>query len=319
MGYSYRSGTGQEPVFPKGAAEPHLMLQCRDSPSRYVSLRAYEGGNHYQALVYVRVPELPEGWSKIKIQSGYVMDDVQGDVFFPRNTHDENLAFHLPLNEYSATVRDTKNNTYRVGENWIGGMIKRYGWTLPVFTPAYDSAVAFDDKGIEIDPPFSKNSDFTINFWMKLDDYDSVTTATEYNRSKKFILGRIQEGNNLFISRENLQRLVLNYGADTKVHISNVVNPDVVRIARMFTVVVTGGSSPQIRAYANGALRGEKPLDGLSSMPNSTAPWSIGGMKSEAGMDELEKSWLSDIKVFNRALSNQEVRELFEGGAVVNP
>lgn len=319
MGYSYRSGTGQEVVFPKGSEEPHLMLQCRDSPSRYVSLRAYEGGDHYQALVYVRVPELPEGWSKIKVQSGYIMDDVQGDVFVPSNNYDESLVFHLPLNEYSAKVRDIRGNTYQVGENWIGGEIKRYGWTLPVFTPAYDSAVSFDNKGVEIEAPFSKNSDFTINFWMKLDDYDSVTTATEYNRSKKFILGRIQEGNNLFISRENLQRLVLNFGVNTKVHISNVVNPDTVRIARMFTIVVTGGSSPELRVYANGALRGSKPLDGLGNTSNSSVKWNIGGFHEPVGMDEVEKSYFSDIKVFDKALNDKEVRELFEGGVVINP
>jgi len=82
-----------------------------------------------------------------------------------------------------------------------------------------------------------------------------------------------------------------------------------------FTVVVSGTTAaPTVTIYLDGQAPQSGTLAALSSNPNLSVPIYIGGDAAYAG--ERFNGSIDDVRVYNRALSSDEVSTLFGGGQV---
>lgn len=300
----------------KEGRESQLMVNI---PPAYgiPSMRIFEGGDHYQGNFYVKVPVFPAEGLTLKVGHGYLAEDIEGNIFNDNPIIEPTVR--LPLNEYGQYVYDNRGLEYEVkGADWVGEG-KRYGFLYPLKQPAQTASVQLKTPLIipnQGDLNFNKN--FTVNVWMRWGELQGI--------ERKFLFGRVSENpaNNLFFSRDVRVRLGIQFGNNYE-YITAMIPNRQTNDFIMFTVVVTDDLTPDLRIFLNGSRKnldgyekGSWPLIGFNNAMEF-GDWMLGGAPQGSGIEGAEDSYMTDFSIYDTALSDDEIRRIYEGANILKP
>jgi hypothetical protein len=278
------------------------LLVGHENSAGYKNLRLFDGGNHYQALYYVKIPTLPAAGEQINIHwngSGVSTLDTFNDVTLA------GLLGRWKLDEGTGTAitdisGNNKNGVLTSGlGGWNAAGIKRAGAEIPdIVLPG--ASYHFNGSRIEItgsdtDEDFQFTNNFTVLCW-----YKSTNSARQWLVGKGLVSGnnwsiRTQEGSGFlrFFYSQNASHDVAPYipASDGGTHFVGVsISSD-----NKITWVVDG------KDYAAVAL--DAPItanDGLVTIGADAS-----GALPFVGDED-------DIQIYNAALTAAQMRKIYE-------
>lgn len=282
MNRAYRYGTKEEPITPFGDEPQHIFTHNYAGEPDLKSLRFYNGGDHWSALVYVHIPLLPPGGLDIQLTTGNA-GLVDSTEVFSR----ENPLFELKLNEGTDYVFDNKGKEYNVAnsiKDFKEGV--RYGFNTPV-SNEYLSEGSYRTFIVDIDEIDVKGK--TLSFWIKKDSLLSPAY--------------IAVGNNLEIYATNNLEIKTN-GIIYPTTFYSLPNNS----RRVFIhICIVFGAKTQV--YVNGYLNSDLDL---------TIDGTITKIMSSSSVDEAENGLsTTGVRIFDKEMSATEVLREFHGGVYV--
>ncbi|WP_411973381.1 LamG-like jellyroll fold domain-containing protein [Sphingobacterium sp. Lzh-3] len=293
---SWRYGM-QTSLTPVGDTK-QLMLQYSSSRgANYPAIRIYEGGDHYQAMFYVKIGFLPAAGKTIKVGYGYLAEDVSAEVFTDQKLTSE--AYRIYLNELGDYIADSENNTYKLNNSkwdWSKSVV-RFGKTYPHKLPMENNGAVILSNPIQL-PDLSrikKTKGFSFSFWVR------TTGAT----------GEMAILANDYISFTFSQNARINakYNNST-VLLNNVIKWHQTQQYAMMVVTISDASTPVMTCYTNTYKTMDRTVEltGYAS-PSNAGKWILGGSND---------FYMSDFRFFDKELTHNEVIQIFEGGRVAN-
>ena len=270
--------------------------------------RVYEGGDHAQAMYYVKVPKLVAGNNTFKVKFGYLVDSRKAEVTKPVKEI-SGLISHLPLNEYTHfyTEKISGNQTNLEGDFfWLNRPAERTnGWIFPFENKANSTALS-PDKNKPIIIKNTNNSlnfdkDFSVNVWLKVEKPFIGDAAKNI-----FLFGR--ENGSLAFYKQRENRLVFVIGSTTI-----TAYPFKADMDRVFYCVGISVSNNELKVYINGSL-----VDTRTYTYAANANYSDWAILGNVGLNStLTKDYMTDFKLFNKVLTADEFQILYEGNKII--
>lgn len=318
-GYKYSLFGVQLP----GETEPCVLM-----PKDYGSVpsyRVYKGGSHYYREARVLLENTTDATITLTAKTGYMMEYPTKSL---RREIDDHLVYEIPLNEgYGNHVHDSLGNIAAItGEDyeWERGIIDpvRFadlaGSNVP--EPFMPSCGLFIGKGTALNMGkiaalnFSKS--YTISLWLNThsawlnpDVYNNRPTFYSWLRAGNIMFYRAQANGRIGYALQTLDSASM-VSSIPRSAIQNT-DPTYVYANQYFHFVITVDSDRKLNFYMNGCptsgTRDDYQLD--------TATWqnlSEGDFVITSGSKE-PLGYISDIKIFDKALSAEEVMGLYRG------
>ncbi|MFD1165208.1 terminase small subunit [Sphingobacterium daejeonense] len=199
------------------------------------------------------------------------------------------------------------------GSEWEGGVTKIFAKTVPYRHPSVMGGVTIKKdlflNGVEYGLNFRKN--FTVNFWYKM----KVNHAPGTSEPPKFLFGtKLDSGFNMSRRYRTVFRL-----ANTNVltSVPNSFRTVFWTEYQMVTIVVTNETLPTVKFYTNGRLSGSVVA---TSFNNATCyiDWKIGGGNNQGSGGYInDDGKMTDFKLWNRILTDDEIIRMYEGNKIV--
>ena len=212
------------------------------------------------------------------------------------------LLLHLPFNEGEGKVAHDMSGCH------TDGVIFNAGWTRG----KYGLALEFSGDGyVEVKGgPKRKTEEATLMAWIFSDVMEPCNV----------IISRCSEDNvrgyELSVGKQlGLQFEVFSKGEPDE-RIAVVKAENVLRRSRWTHVAVTFKGKEFIRVYVDGVLKAEGKMDFTCSFDN-TEPLRIGVGFLKPRTPFFFKGLIDEVLIFNRALSEEEIRQVIEGMAVL--
>jgi len=212
------------------------------------------------------------------------------------------LLLHLPFNEGEGKVAHDMSGCHSDGvifnAKWARG---KYGLALEFSGDGY-----VEVKG----GPKRKTEEVTLMAWI----------FSDVMEPRNVIISRCSEDNvrgyELSVGEQlGLQFEVFSKGEPDE-RIAVVKAENVLRRSRWTHVAVTFKGKGFIRVYIDGILKAEGKMDFTCSFDN-TEPLRIGVGFSKPRTPFFFKGLIDEVLIFNRALSEEEIRQVIEGMAVL--
>lgn len=185
-GYEWVTAAG----IPSGSSENQLLVGANSSGSiTYPHARLFNGGNHYQALIYVKIPTLPADGCDIYISPRPTSLDSDSDLFGENPTPADTIA-RWKINEATGTTIEDSSGNDKDGVltagsgSWSEQSTVRAGSFYPPIKNR-DNSFAFNGSYIEItgsgtDAVFQGIKGKTILAWIN----------TTYRDASQHIVGK---------------------------------------------------------------------------------------------------------------------------------
>lgn len=297
-GYRYQSEQG----IPTGETDQQLIFSVQGD---YPPVRIFDGGNHYQALVYVKIPILPADGGNIQIRYGGNEVAIANESIFSNITQSELLA-HYKLNEGTGTtiLDSSGNNKHGIlvpgtGE-WIGEAGRQSGNVDPAikktgysFSFNGDGYIQITDSDTDEDFQFVKN--FSVCFWLK-----SIVGIGATN----WIMGIGEYGVAHWALVQNSAILRFNYNA-----LNLYKNPSV-------GWMVIDNSWKYIAFSIDDDFKLTFCINGVSQTPIQLDEISVPSGKLTIGADsnggENFTGSIDDVQIYNTALTGLQMRQIYE-------
>lgn len=270
--------------------------------------RVYAGGDHAQAMYYIKIPKLVVGNNTFKVKFGYLVDSKKAEVTKPVKEI-PGLIAHLPLNEYTHfyTEKISGNQTKLEDDFfWLNRPAERTnGWIYPFENKANSTALAPDKNS----PLIIKNTnnrlifdkDFSVNFWLKVEK-PFISDATK----NVFLFGRDNGTLAFYKQREN--RLVFVIGNTTV-----TAYPFKADMDRVFYSIGVSVSNSELKVYINGSLVDTRTY--AYSTNTNFSDWAILG---NIGLNSvLTKDYMTDFRLYSRVLTAEEFQIIYEGNKII--
>ena len=294
---------------PAGATEEHLLA---GSTSNYSNARIFDGGDHYQSLIYLKIPSLPADGMDISVYSGNASAVSASKVtLFPQQGVElPTPLLHIPLNEGSGlTAYDISGNGMHgsiihvdAKGGWNEATIRRAGPAYP-FIPVGSGSYSFNGGDcIEIPTdstldPINKN--FSAVAWIN---------ASEPANALR-IVGQGSQNSKWSLQESSLGALSFAYGNGTTAK-SITMSPGrvIVGYPRMVGIVVDDSTPAKIRFIVDGVFSKSYDLE-FDILTNSGYLIRIGaelpGYKAFVGD-------ISDVRIYPYQLTQLQVTQLYE-------
>jgi hypothetical protein len=279
-----------------------ILAGCQ-TKGKYSSLRIFDGGDNYHAMVILKT-QIPIEGLDIKVESGYFLKSIEANV-----SNDKLYAdlLYLPLNNSENVIEEINNTPVVINSpNWIEGKGKKLWEFYPSIIEKNKKALHFSDT-CYINQSFNidlSEGNWTISFW------SNINAAT--NGKKRILIAF----NPL---SENKQFLFL---VNHQLHFNNTLimagfNYPQTIVDKLFTL--TCDSNGLLKLYKNsGGLRAEiiasTAID-LSNFKGSLylfgTPFtpSITGFSGVTNFD----SPVNNVQIINRILSREEIASMYGG------
>lgn len=291
-----------------GDTEPCVLL-FKDA-GNVKNMRIYKGGNHYYREAYILLENIENEDINLTISTGYLMAYPYNDIY---GYEANGLVYHLPLNEGMGNVvtDSTHQNKSMLGVDYewqnnedamrygdVGGMDRP--------KPLYPSAglKVLSDGGVNLGKinqlDFSKS--YTITFWFNADGW--FMDATRF-------ASRITTPYQLF-KFGDVKFYMRNYGFGCGTGSSPHNNGSRMAcpaaslgfLTQYVFIAMVIDSSNHVTVYENGCV-------GNTQVNNGSPSW----VKLNVGDFVLmnDEGYLSDIKIYNKELTANEIMSLYRG------
>ena len=317
------SGSGFRQGFhaftPKGESE-QIAVFTRDWGG-VKSMRIYKGGNHYYREAYIELENLEDAPIELTVQTGYMMA-YPYNVLNGREHY--GLVYQVPLNEgVGSYVSDSLGNIVKIKGNdyeWEReeepvrfGDYEEYGKPLEI------SSGLLLKKGTTINfgkiPNLDFSKGYTVSFW--LNPKNNWFNPDEYSTQNSKVMELFSAGNVAFINKGH------DFGyADNSIKEGdnlNTLGRSLENISingyrfsdQYFFITITVDGEGKVHSYINGAnARSIAPT--LKHQAMTLTNLSDGDFI--IGSDDMPNGgYLSDIKIYNRILEENEVLENYKG------
>jgi hypothetical protein len=304
---------------PSGQTEAQLLVGALDTGGEYYRhTRIFDGGDHHQAIFYIKIPTLPADGTTINIVYGGAETTTTSNISILGPVQQSGLLAHWNLNEGSgATVTDSSGNgkaaTLTPGSGSWASEGRRAGVTAPPISQTGSSYHFNGDGHIRVtnsdtDPNFGFVKNFTYICWIR---------TTESSSALRWVMGRgaVAGGNYpLGITlRTNGSQLSLSYYTGT----TQALEPtgaEFRKIALMdggwhMLAVSVDNSTPPNATFSIDVQGSNAMALVADPLITSQKLFSIG-----AGSDGLQPfiGDIDDVQVYNRSLSQTEIRQIYE-------
>jgi len=302
-----------QPGTPTGETDSQLLLGV-NTPGYldyqdYRSGRLYDGGSHYQALVYVKVPSIPADGCTLTVRCGNPSSHSHSTTaIYPAITQVD-LLTHLKIDEGSGTaILDSSGNSKNAvltpgAGSWLASGGRFVGGNYPgVVLPGVSYHFAGDGyieiTGSDTDAALQFTNNFAFSVWIR-------TT----NQSVQWVIGKgAAAGNHWSLSSDTGGvggYLTFTYGAaNTRV---TFVNTGPIADGSWHMVAITINSSNQLTAVIDGVDFGPYTL-------NPTITANDGAVRIGADTAGLQPfiGDIDDIQIYNVAKTADEFRQIYE-------
>lgn len=285
------------------AADRQMLIGGNGS---YRRLRFFPSGSNYSAFAYVKVGNLPTSGRTITVETKYTYPAQQKKVFSEIDLPNKMLHLKLDENRGNYVADDVTNQVFNVNNvNWVASEQMRFGQTYPYKTreSLWDRAMVNTAGNVIQLPPAFKlpQKNFTVCFYANFS-----TIPIDANR--KFLFGD-PAGVHFYISSVTiwLTNGISSYGINA---IDSIQGTD---LQMFFALVVSNDTTPEFRIVV-----GDE--QGLSTRVMTT--WAsvtgsdIVNLLGASGFQSLECP-ISDFRIYNRGLSDLEIREVFFGQSIL--
>lgn len=328
--FSVNSGVGYRDIQPvvtlAGDTEPCIAIS-KDN-GKVPSVRIYRGGNHYYRQAFILLDEATDEDITIVAKTGYMIPYTQKR---PYGTIHEGLVYEISLSEgYGRYVKDSRGVIAKIEGNdfqWSNIESSRYGdyagkSTYETYYP-YNGLKLNGNTMLEFSAYDKLNFDrnYTISLWVNMDaiglSYDSSNYRKIGNIRHLLTIGGatfIMHSSNdigVFDSSQEITQKNYSNGILKKLgkrHSSGsgmIFSKD-----QFFNVVIVIDKNKKCYVYNNGC---EYKIDWNNLESEGWGNLSISEIRlgNPWGIDNC--GYISDVKIFNRAMSSDEVLEMYRG------
>jgi hypothetical protein len=314
------AGTGNgfryfsRPIQPTGASEDQIMAGLPNYYTYSPPARIFEGGDHHQALVAVRIDGLPAGGTTVKIKGGFTVRNP--NIKLLGTPAIAGTIFSLPLNEgFGTRVKEIiSGDTYPIKTPaWVEGG-RRLAWIYPFQKKQSDKkALYFKEAGAIDTRHIDMTGGATINFW--LNPVGAGVTGIPYTTHLLFALDGYGVDPLFFALTNNVYLDIVGRGSTASQMTMNY--PSYPDQWQMLTVKLR--SNGGLDFYTNGVLR-------RSYAASTIDPAILSGFLTIGGLNRYEENLYAitglSIKmqyfdIFAGELSNADILSLYENGRIV--
>ncbi|MFA6476572.1 MAG: Ig-like domain-containing protein [Candidatus Paceibacterota bacterium] len=283
---------------PLGTSEPQLMVGATDG---YKTMRFFNGGNHYQALVYLKVPTIPAGGGQITVEYGNPSASSASDPsIYNSDLVQSGLVSRWKLDEGTGTalvdVTSAKNAVITAGTGgWNGTSGRKVGSNIPPISLSGDSYHFNGDGYAEVTGSgadvFQATNDFTVMAWVR---------STSTNTNVKWIVGKGTGAANgwALVSESGILRFRAS---------STSYNGAYIADGAWHLVGASINSSNELTLFSDGKAQDAVALS--PTIPVNTEVLRFG--KDAAGLLPFTGD-LDDVQYYNTALTGDQMRQIYE-------
>lgn len=300
-GYGNRAFTDY--FIPKGSKEKQVIATADDDVEGY-ALRCFFGENHYYALVYVNVGDIPHGGKRIVLNPNYLlgksdMDSSSDDIVKP--------YWHMRLNEGEGTftrVQSMTKNINNVLELWDKADVC-YGGLYPAkVRNAYGAKLKSTGSANVGVIAMSRYKNFSFSFCIKM-----PKNVNDFTSSTKRYIMTSANGNAIYIQNGNLYMKLGTVSTQVK------LDPIMKQSLGMYCyvmVTVSNSDTPIVTVYTYDNKTTVTNASSWGKTNINNGDWFLG--KSSLGSDESNYTeGICDIRFYTKCLTDAEVRMCYHG------
>lgn len=297
-GPRYAMGEGT----PTGASESQMLIG--NTASHYPTFRFFSGGNHYQAVAYMRLPTLPAAGTTIKVYGGVKQQTALNSVFVEDVVQPDPLVFYKFDEGSGTSIVDASGNNKTAtfvpgtgGWNAEGG--HRIGSAVPFISLPGKSIHLEGDGYVEIDgsdtdPDFQFTSGFSVLFWYR---------STGWRATQHIVVGKgSRQGAHWSIRTVS--------GGNLRFYVTPLVyvpGPTDLNDGEWHFVGCTVDASNNVRWCVNGRFSGPHQLS-QAIQPNAS-PIRIG---ADSTGDYALPGDVDRLLIYPTVLTNDQMRQMYE-------
>lgn len=274
------------------------------------SMRLYAGGDHYEAMFYVKIPVLPVTGFNLRVINYNIPISSVNTFVQPVIS---NLLLHYKLDEGSGTaILDSsgngKNGVLSIGSGyWNGFDLKRKG----VFTPAIKSignSIRFQDDGnivitgSDTDADFQFTTDFTVIAWLYAPFLFSLSIIG--NQSGNYGWGLYCDG----IANQLILKVGNGSGIDQYASQTTGFTLLLEGGINMIGCIVSGGN---VKFHINGKVSPVKALTNPIALNNSLMYVVDKGFGTFPFYGDID-----DVRIYTKALTDNEIISIYENNTI---
>lgn len=280
---------------PMGSAEPQVIATGFNRGYT----RIYFGGNHYQALVYVNVGNIPAGGKTIKLKTGYIVDSSDES-----KTHSVMVAPKMTIAMNEGT--GTKLNGIEVenGFSWVDAKgCVRYGGLQGALEKSKYAVKLNDNSRMHIGNVPINDFKFTLTMYCNISNSSG---------ERKTILSTANDKLRIYIAGTNLG-VNVNY----KEILIAIPKPLLYAKSLQFMAVSVGvnGENLELKIYvpdSDYSFIRNYPLDQFDTTPISTYDLWLGARTNSYSAKSFNGEF-SYVELYEGALSAEQIREIYHG------
>ena len=276
--------------------------------------KVYKDGNNFFRVAYLLFENIDNSNIIINVASGYKKEYPYKNI---KGIDHDNLVYEIPINEgFGKSLHDSLGNIVNVDGNveWeeVGTRVVRYG--EPSGVGKMDSSKV--SSAIRIDgqvnfgkiPLLNFDKNFTITFWL-----NEKAVASEYSE-EDMLDPQFDEVRYVVLKAGNFA--IVRYNASIGLTARDIYYPHTMRYIesglryssdyRFYAIVIEDGS---IRVHVNGSnafTSGSTNYLGFNDKKLSEEDFIVGQPTNVVG-------YISDIKVYNKALTTEEILNIYKG------
>lgn len=274
----------------------------------------FSGGSHYQGLFYLKIASFPEDGMNINVitkQSDITLSDVS--IF--TNTAKTNLIGRWKINEGSGTVIDDSSVTANNGTltvlsaTWNAYGIARVGNLYPAIK-RYNKSLKFTGNDatdgyitVPYNAAYALSGNFTLIAWISCED-----TAS----GARYFISNLTATTGFAIGKTGASQVIIFTYSNGTARVTLTSNPYVIianNQPHMVAIVVDDSNPNKIKFFIDGFLNAEQTLGTkLIASTNNL----ILGNDVRTNWGNAWKGDLNDVQFYNRALTEIELRSIYE-------
>jgi len=294
---------------PTGGGE-QLILGAYNDTVAYPHARLFDGGDHYEATFYVKIPTLPSNGGAIYVHYGNSAATTASTVAtFPVEIPTTNLLLWVKFNEGTGTPADSSSNTWAItqsGGAWNAAASegRQAGIWYPsikqsAYSYYYDGAGRIEVTASTTDPAWQFVKNFTLSAWIRSTNSGGeqwiIGKGAGTTRWGLITSGQLYFYNNSTAINSSTGIIV----TDGKWH--------------MVSAVIDNSTPANIKFYVDGELVSAKAF--ASDITTNTLAVRSGrdttGSKSMTGD-------VDDLRVYSTALTDSQIRQIYESRVFAN-
>lgn len=278
---------------------------CSGYANHIPTVKIYNGGDRYYAEAYCIIPEIPIGGKQIKIRSGYAMD-APGKVL----DYSPKPVYHIPFNEgFGDFINDSMGRSIFLdaAKEWEKADTVRLGELLP-YTHGYGRNYGLSiQKAVNLGkvPVLNFNKGFTVSFWTN-QKFGLEQAGLYGKRIWFFSIGQLrffQQNRGIGVAFGNNQYRPF----AVPVHLLNTDS------YVMITITVSDAANPSITSYINQIPNESSSVAAVWPAENLSEGDMVLGIEHPNDTDIHNPYPISDLRIYNKALTAKEVAEKYFG------